>query len=230
MTARCFVILEKTLDYTFNNKELLTQALIHSSYANEHKNTVDNERLEFLGDAVLELAISEYIYLKYPTLPEGEMTRLRASVVCEGTLAKHAMELDLGSNMLMGRGEERNGGRSRESILSDAVEAVIAAIYLDGGYQQSRKFILRLLGGEIDHMSKNFWKNDCKTYLQELLQKDSRLPIEYNVIDEKGPDHDKVFVVELRHGNKLLSRGEGHSKKEAEQNAALHALETMNIS
>lgn len=217
---------EENIKYQFHKKELLTLAFTHSSYANEHKKgkNENNERLEFLGDAVLDLVISKYIYNAFPEMPEGELTKLRAGVVCEPTIAKKAVELDLGSYLLLGKGEESTGGRKRDSILADAFEAVIGAIYLDGGMEEVQKYILDIMTEEIDKMKKSFRTMDCKTHLQEVIQKHSKNPISYEIIEEKGPDHDKIFVAEVCHENKVLGKGEGKSKKEAEQSAAYDAL------
>lgn len=218
--------MEKYIDYKFKNKNILDVALTHSSYAHESKdlNTENNERLEFLGDAVLELVVSSFIFKEFLELPEGELTKLRASVVCEGMLAQKARNINLGDFLKLGKGEEITGGRHRESILADAFEAVIGAVFLDGGFQEAEKFILYNMKQDILNMRNNFKLNDCKTYLQELIQKTSKEPIEYTIIDEIGPAHEKSFVVQVMHSNKVLGKGFGRSKKEAEQNAALNAI------
>ena len=220
---------EKRINYTFNDKDKIKLAFTHSSYANEHKNFVseNNERLEFLGDAVLDMIVSEYIYKKFPKMPEGELTKLRAGVVCEGSLAKIAREFEFGKYLLLGKGEESTGGRNRDSILADAFEVVIGVICLDGGIESAGKYIMSFMEKVIDDMKISFRTLDCKTHLQELIQKNSKSPITYEIIDEKGPDHDKVFIAEVYHDKKTLGCGEGKSKKEAEQNAAFDALEKL---
>ncbi|MDR1704800.1 MAG: ribonuclease III [Clostridiales bacterium] len=222
---------QNVLNYTFKNPGLLVRALTHSSYTNEmnagrHPSPEDNnERLEFLGDAVLELVISEYIYNTYPELTEGEMTKLRASVVCEATLSEAAKALEMGRNMLMGRGEERTGGRGRGSILADCFEALAGAIFTDGGFAPAKDYIMRNLRDIVHERRASFMNSDYKTSLQEAIQRFSKEPLEYTVIDEVGPPHDRVFVVRLTHAGKTLSTGRGRSKKEAEQNCAKKALE-----
>lgn len=220
---------EKTIKYEFKDKSKLKLAFTHSSYANEHKKSKSecNERLEFLGDAVLSLVISEYIYNNFPQMPEGELTKLRASLVCETTLAELSRSLNLGENLLLGKGEEGTGGRTRDSILADAFESVIGAVFLDGGIDEVREYIMRVMKSEIDIMKQNFRTLDCKTSLQEFIQKTSKLSISYSIIDEKGPDHDKLFVSAVSHNGKILGTGEGKSKKEAEQNAAYNALTAL---
>ncbi len=229
MNAFDIEVFEKKINYQFNDKEKIKLAFTHSSYANEHRNTIseNNERLEFLGDAVLDMIVSEYIYKKFPKMPEGELTKLRAGVVCEGSLAKIAREFEFGKYLLLGKGEECTGGRNRDSILADAFEAVIGAICLDGGIDAVGKYIMSFMEKAIDDMKINFRTLDCKTHLQEIIQKNSKNPIVYKIIDEKGPDHDKVFVAEVYHDNNTLGIGEGKSKKEAEQNAAYNALEKI---
>ncbi|MCL2703522.1 MAG: ribonuclease III [Defluviitaleaceae bacterium] len=219
------------LGYMFNDAELLTNALTHSSYINEGTGGkkdppagCNNERLEFLGDAVLELVMSEHIFLTYPELTEGEMTKLRASIVCEPTLSKAARALNMGRAMRMGRGEEQTGGRERGSILADCFEAVAGAVFLDGGFKNARVFIIQSLNELIKERRENFMTSDYKTHLQELVQRDSKEPLEYTVIAEEGPAHDRTFVVELVHAGRKLSTGRGKSKKEAEQNCAKQAI------
>ena len=222
---------EKLINYNFKNPKLLKQAFTHSSFAHEHKmsSLENNERLEFLGDAVLELIISEYLYQNFPDMPEGELTKFRASIVCESSLAKNAMKLDMGKFVLLGKGEENTGGRTRESILADAFEAVIGAIFLDGGHSVAKKFIIDILYESIEQGHDTFKLSDCKTYLQELLQKSSKEVIRYYIVDEYGPDHNKVFVAEVNHSNYILGKGMGKSKKEAEQNAAYNAIKNLEI-
>ena len=205
-------------------------ALTHSSFAHESKgNMENNERFEFLGDAVLELVISSFIFEKFPELPEGELTKLRASVVCEGMLAKKAREMHLGEFLKLGKGEEHTGGRERDSILADAVEAIIGAVFLDSDIERTKKFIINIMGDSIFEMRKTFKMNDCKTYLQEIIQSKSKEPVEYNIIEETGPAHDKFFVVEVIHSGKILGKGTGKNKKEAEQSAAYNAVNKMEV-
>ncbi|MDR2902926.1 MAG: ribonuclease III [Clostridiales bacterium] len=222
-------ILEQKINYPFKTRSLLMQALIHSSYANETKMCplADNERLEFLGDAVLELTVSEYIFNTYPELSEGELTKLRASVVCEPMLAKLARAIDLGGFLKMGRGEDLSGGRNRDSILSDALEALLGAVYKDSSFAEAKALILRLLQPEITRMRGEFKLTDGKTYLQEKLQQTSKAPIEYTVVSENGPDHNKIFVVQVKHGGRTLGTGEGRNKKDAEQKAAVNAIKLL---
>lgn len=214
---------QQVIGYRFQQEGLLVQALTHSSYANEKrmKKLSDNERLEFLGDAVLEIVSSEHLYKSYPDLPEGELTKLRASIVCEPTLAECAKELHLGEYLLLGKGEDHTGGRERKSILSDALEAVIGAVYLDGGFANAKEFILESILKDIMHKRLFF---DSKTILQEFVQGQGMGEIHYELLQENGPDHDKRFTVELRIGNQKFGTGEGHTKKDAEQNVAYSAL------
>lgn len=215
--------LEEQLNYQFKNKELLDMAIRHSSYTNEHhmERQKCNERLEFLGDAVLELLSSEFLYHTYEDYPEGELTKLRASLVCEPTLANDARELSLGSYLLLGKGEDLTGGRKRDSVISDALEAVIGAIYLDGGLLKAREFVQRFVLNDIEH-KKLFY--DSKTILQEMIQGSFHGEISYRLTKEEGPDHDKVFTTEVYVGEKLLGSGTGRTKKAAEQSAAYHAI------
>jgi len=223
--------LEEIIGYSFKSKQTLNHALVHSSYINENKMDplANNERLEFLGDAVLELITSDYIFVNFPEMTEGEMTKLRASVVCESTLSRCARELGFGGFLKMGKGEVANGGRERDSILCDIFEAIIGAIYMDGGIQPAKNFVLSALEADIHSMRGLTWISDCKTHLQEQLQKSSQEPIEYYVIKEEGPDHNKVFTVELAHAGKILAQGSGRNKKEAEQDAARHAIERFDL-
>ena len=216
--------LEKKSGYHFQNPHLLKQAMTHSSYANEHKakGYHDNERLEFLGDAVLEVVSSEFLFRHYPTLPEGDLTKLRASIVCEPTLALCARELDLGDFLLLGKGEEHTGGRKRDSIVSDAMEALIGAIYLDGGFASAKEFVHRFIMTDIEH-KKLFY--DSKTILQEQVQKNWHDgEIAYVLTGEEGPDHDKTFLVDLYVAGEKKSSGKGRTKKAAEQDAAYRCL------
>jgi len=218
--------LEEKLGYKFKDPSLLKAALTHSSYANENKKSkaVSNERLEFLGDSVLGVTVSALIYANNPKMPEGQMTRLRAELVCERSLASLAVTFGLGKCLLLGRGEEKGGGRTRPSILADAVEAVLAAIYLDGGFEPVRKLITEHLTSQAERMQlENF---DYKTALQEVVQEKSGQVISYHTIDESGPDHMKSFTVEVRLNDAFLGRGSGKSKKEAEQTAAKSALQS----
>lgn len=216
--------LENKLGYHFHDRRLLEHALCHSSYANERHwdRLQNNERLEFLGDAVLELATSEFLYQNYPTMPEGEATRTRASIVCEQTLALCARDLGLGEWLRLGKGEELTGGRDRDSITSDAMEALLGAIYLDGGFANAKEFVHHFILNDIEH-KKLFY--DSKTILQEIVQSDYKgKEIEYVLTGEIGPDHDKKFVVSLVVGDKTLGEGTGRTKKAAEQEAAYRAI------
>ena len=221
--------LEKKINYHFKNKELLTEALTHSSYANEHKkmHLKYNERLEFLGDAVLSISVSDYIFKNCPDYPEGDLTKLRASLVCEKSLFVFAKEINLGKYILLSNGEKKGGGAERPSILSDAFEALIAAIYLDGGMKEASKFVLSFVIPEIKNHSANFAFKDYKTKLQEIIQKNPGEKINYVLVDESGPDHNKHFVVEVHLNSNVIGKGGGRSKKEAEQQAAREALELM---
>ena len=220
------VELQTCIGYSFQNKTILLEALTHSSFANEwkQKKIPDNERLEFLGDSVLSLIISHYIFTAYLQLPEGELTKVRANVVCESSLAKKARRIDLGKHLLLGRGEEASGGRQRESILADGLEALIAAIYLDGGYHQAHSFVIDNFNDLIDQAVSGNLMSDYKTHLQEIHQSYSQERIEYLVTGEEGPDHNKTFYVEVRAGSQILGRGKGKNKKEAEQMAAKTAI------
>jgi ribonuclease-3 len=221
--------LEAKIHYTFRDKGKLLMALTHSSYANEkkHEGLESNERLEFLGDAVLNIITSEYIYGRYPELSEGEMTKTRASIVCEASLVKYAKKIMLGDYLFLGKGEENSGGRNRASILSDAFEALIGAIYLDGGFKETRNFLFGVMNDILGDFRGNAAFVDYKTQFQELVQKKSDQGISYEVLYEKGPDHNKVFGVQVLVGNKVLGVGKGHSKKEAEQSAARNALDKI---
>ena len=218
--------LEKNLDYTFKNKDLLKQALTHSSYANE-AHTQSNERLEFLGDSVLSLVVSDHIYTRFNT-PEGALTKLRASLVCEASLYEFAKELELGKFVLLGKGEQQYRGNERPSMLADAFEAVLAAIYLDGGMEPAKKLVLRFVKEDLIHTERITFK-DYKTKLQEVIQKNPEEHLEYVLVDEKGPDHAKEFTVELRLNSNVIAQGIGKSKKSAEQNAACEALKLMGL-
>ena len=219
--------LEEKIGYSFKNRDLLTTALTHSSYTNERHDRLDcYERLEFLGDSILGVVTAEFLYRHEPKLPEGRMTRLRAELVCEVSLHKVALSLGLGRYMRLGRGEERTGGRERTSILADMVEAIIAAIYLDSGMEEAKKFIMDkvLKDAEITDQHRSA---DYKTALQELIQRDSESRIEYELMGESGPDHDKRFTFCVKVNGAVAGEGTGRTKKEAEQLAAQKALEEL---
>ena len=218
--------LENELGYTFQNPALLDRALTHSSYANEREALGDNERLEFLGDSVLGFITAEYLFSEHKGVPEGELTRLRAYAVCEKSLDVYAREIGLGDYLLLGKGEERTGGRERASVLSDAFEAVIAAVYLDGGMEPAKKFVLRFVRPYVE--AKPVFK-DYKTMLQEVTQKNPGETLEYVLVSESGPDHDKHFEVEVHLNSNVIGRGSGPSKKKAEQDAAREALALMGL-
>ena len=219
--------LEVAIGYRFQNITVLQNALTHSSYANErwHDSLKCNERLEFLGDAVLGMVVAEHLYCNYPDRPEGELTRMRADMVCETALAAAANKVELGKHMLLGNGEEQGGGRTRPSILADAFESVIAAAFLDGGMAAAKSIIERFILTNVP--VKKLQNQDYKTELQELVQKKRNQTITYELVSESGPDHDKSFTVELRLNGKVVGRGTGSSKKRAEQDAARAALETL---
>ena len=214
---------EKKIGYTFRDKKLLRQALTHSSFANEKRlnKLSNNERLEFLGDAVLELTSSEYLFHEHEKMPEGDLTKLRASLVCESTLALCARELALGEYILLGKGEAATGGRERESILSDAMEALIGAIYLDGGLTSAKEFIGRYILSDMEHKKLFF---DSKTILQEIVQSEYKKQLCYELLSEEGPDHNKKFTVLAHMEGTPLAQGVGRKKKAAEQNAAYHSI------
>ena len=215
--------LEKTVGYTFQDPKLLELALTHSSYAHEHYagKRHDNERLEFLGDAVLELVSSDYLFHNYNEYPEGELTKIRASIVCEQSLAMCAEAISLGKYLRLGNGEDSTGGRLRASITSDAMEALIGAIYLDGGMQPAKAFIDRFILSDLED-KRLFY--DSKSNLQELIQGKLKKEFEYRLLEESGPEHDKTFVVEIDMEGECLGRGQGRTKKAAEQQAAYEAL------
>ena len=218
--------LEECIEYKFNNRDLLNNALTHSSYANEAKDkrVCDNERLEFLGDSVLGLITTTYLYKKHPNVMEGELTRMRANLVCEGSLCESARKIELGRYLFLGKGEDSGGGRERDSILADAFEALIGAMYLDSGFEAASKFVHKFVlekeGGAI---------SDYKTTLQEIVQKNHGEQLSYRLLGADGPDHAKNFRVEVLLNSNVIGRGEGHSKKEAEQRAAREALELMGL-
>ncbi len=213
---------QKSIGYSFNNVALLKNALTHSSYANEVriKKIEDNERLEFLGDAVLELTSSEYIFNNYTGMSEGKMTKLRASIVCEPTLALCARQFGLDKYIMLGKGEENTGGRRRDSIVSDACEALIGAIYLDGGFANAKEFIMRFILNDLDNKQLFF---DSKTILQEVVQARG-MEVVYTLISEDGPEHSKVFTVKATVDGLFDTTGSGQNKKSAQQNAAYNAL------
>lgn len=214
---------QQKIGYQFQDEKLLTQALTHSSYANEKhmKKLSDNERLEFLGDAVLEIISSDFLYKNYPDKPEGELTKLRASIVCEPTLALCTKDIELGNYLRLGKGEDQTGGRGRKSILSDALEAVIGAIYLDGGFANAKEFVLKYILTDIEHKQLFY---DSKTILQEIVQAHFKEELSYHLVGEEGPDHDKTFQVELQIGEQVYGIGKGRTKKSAEQEAAYKTI------
>jgi len=219
---------EQRIGYVFHDKTLLTRALTHTSYANESKDKSlgHNERLEFLGDSVLSLTVARALFERYPKLPEGELTRIRAALVCEKTLFLMAQEIDLGSFLFLGKGEDASGGRSRPSVLSDAYEAVIAAVYLDGGMEEAARFILpRFERHMANHV--NDIPHDYKSELQELVQQNPGERISYVIVSQSGPDHNKTFTVEAHLNSNSIGSGTAPSKKEAEQLAAKEALRLM---
>ena len=219
--------LQQKIGYQFRNPALLQQALTHSSYANEgKKHGKNNERLEFLGDSVLSVIVAKHLFLTYKNIPEGELTKLRASLVCEKALDVFAARLSLGDYLKLGRGEEMTGGRQRPSILADAFEAVIAALYLDGGYEVAQKSVLSFIPKDLDiHQVGQL--ADYKTALQEIIQQNREEKVEYQMEAERGPDHAKVFTAVVLLNSNIIGRGEGSSKKQAEQNAAREALRLM---
>ncbi|SMP47035.1 ribonuclease III [Anoxynatronum buryatiense] len=227
--------LQQRIGYSFKKESILMEAMTHSSFANEwkHRRMRDNERLEFLGDSVLGLIISHYIFETYHHLPEGELTKVRANVVCEASLALKARRINIGSYLLLGRGEEASGGRDRESILADGLESLIAAIYLDGGFEIARAFVLNNFHDLIDLAANGDLMTDYKTKLQEIWQGgqqgSTQERIEYCVVDEQGPDHNKTFFIEVRVGNQTLGAGQGKNKKEAEQRAAKSAINFLEM-
>ncbi len=221
--------LEEKLGYTFHNRELLKGALYHSSYANEHRELgiESNERLEFLGDAVLGLVTAEDLFRKHPDLPEGDLTRIRAALVCEESLHETAQSLDLGAYLKLGRGEESGGGRQRPSILADATESVFAAVYLDGGMEEARRIIHRVLLDREQEEVVEERRRDYKTVLQEFVQRRANQELRYQMVGSSGPDHAKVFEACVTINGEEVGRGTGHSKKEAEQAAARSALKAL---
>lgn len=215
--------LQQKIDYQFKDENLLFTAVTHSSYANEHKlhKIHHNERLEFLGDAVLEIVSSDFLFKNFPDMAEGQMSKKRASLVCEPTLAYCARQIGLGKYLMLGKGEDMGGGRNRDSILSDALEAVIGSIYLDGGLNKASKFIMTHVLNDIEHKA---MFQDSKTILQEILQKNHRDPITYEVVDMKGPEHNRMFVMRVKLGDAVIGQGSGRTKQAAGQEAAYHAI------
>lgn len=218
--------LEEKIGYSFKNKSYLQTALTHSSYANEQREPEYNERLEFLGDAVLSLVVSNYLFKNYTTEKEGTLSKMRASLVCEKALCRYSTSLGIGEYILLGHGELSSGGRTRPSILADVFEAIIAAIYLDSGISQAEKFILSFIIPELSRPLQPAFK-DYKTILQEIIQQNNEEELTYNLVSETGPDHDKHFVVEVRLNSNVVGKGGGRSKKEAEQRAACEALKLL---
>lgn len=228
--SRNYEELEQTIGYAFNNKSFLKQALIHKSYTNEsgskHPNIDCNERLEFLGDSVLSLVVSSYLYDKYPMLPEGDLSRIRSCTVSEEPLAGFASQIELGEYLRLGKGEEKSNGKNKPSITSSAFEALIAAIYLDSDIESARSFILRFA---IPHIEKIEHIIDSKTALQQVVQQDSDAILEYVLISEEGPAHARSFAMEARLNGNVIGKGKGKSKREAEQSAAKEALRLFGI-
>lgn len=218
---------QNKIGYVFKNPKILQTALTHSSYSNEGNNEgKNNERLEFLGDSVLSLIVAERLYKLFPQKTEGELTKIRASLVCDRSLSGFAEKIDLGNHLLMGKGEEASGGRKRPSNLENAFEALVGAVYLDGGFEEARKLVLSFLPEQID-MTNIDRLRDYKTRLQEIIQQNPEEKLTYVLVSESGPDHDKQFVSEARLNSNVIGKGEGKSKKQAEQNAAKQALELM---
>lgn len=219
--------LERDLGYVFNKKDFLITALTHSSYANENKLGIinSNERLEFLGDAVLNLILSQYLYKKYPHYPEGELTKIRAQVVCESSLSYVSRKIKVGEYLLLGKGEEATGGRNRDSILADTAEAIIGAVYMDSDFEETNNHLLNKFEENIvKAVANGDLFSDYKTELQEKYQRKSNGNIEYKIFKEEGPEHDKLFFINVILNNKILGKGKGRNKKEAEQMAAKEAL------
>ena len=219
--------LEEAIGYRFSNITLLQNALTHSSYANErwHDSLKSNERLEFLGDSILGMVVAEYLYKQFPNRPEGELTRMRADMVCETSLAAIAAKIGLGRHLLLGHGEEQGGGRKRPSILADAVESVIAASFIDGGMEAAERFIRHFVLCNVPVA--RLQNVDYKTGLQELVQQKKNQVLSYRLVDQSGPDHDKTFTVEVSLNDQVVGKGSGSSKKRAEQDAARAAMEVL---
>ncbi|WP_035290677.1 ribonuclease III [Clostridium sp. KNHs214] len=221
--------LQQKIGFDFQNKNLLDVALTHSSYANHKKNAKYNERLEFLGDAVLELVISDFLFKKYKEKSEGELTKTRAMIVCENSLHSIAKKWDIGKYINMSKGEEMTGGRTRVSILADCIEAIIAAVYLEEGFEEVKKFVLINFKENIHKALNNQIIMDHKTKLQEIMQQQGEVNIEYNLLRYEGPPHRRKFYIEVYINGKSFGKGEGYSKKEAEQNAAKEALNNLEV-
>ena len=221
--------LEKKLNYTFRNQELLREALNHSSYANEHRSQGlgSNERLEFLGDSVLGVTVADFLYRHFPDMPEGDLSKLRSSLVCTQSLSDFARQISLGDYLFLGKGESNTGGADRSSILENAFEALIAAVYLDGGMENAEKFVLAFLSPAVETHHINF--KDYKTTLQEVVQQNPDENVNYVLVGESGPDHNKVFEVEVHLNSNVIGKGKGRSKKSAEQEAAKEALKLMGV-
>lgn len=226
MIHKSYTLLEESIGYVFNDKNLLKRALTHSSYANEQRinKLGDYERLEFLGDAVLELVSSEFFYHQFPNLPEGQLTKKRSSHVCEPALAYCARDFELEQYIMLGKGEEMTGGRNRDSIISDVCEALIGAMYLDGGITPAHDFIHKYILSDLENKTLFF---DSKSILQEMVQADNHSTLEYKLIGENGPDHDKEFTVQVFVGGKATGTGVGKTKKAAEQKAAYEAIKSL---
>lgn len=224
-----FCEFEKKIGYDFKNKDLLRHALSHTSYINEHKKekSESNERLEFLGDAIVDMVVSDYLYRLDSKMSEGVLTKLRACVVCEGSFARVASKMDYGSYLLLGKGEEATGGRQRSSVLADAFEAVVAAMYLDSGIETVSEWIISKLKGEIELAMQGHLTKDYKTLLQEAVQKGVHGRVTYDIVDEYGPDHAKTFCAEVFIDGERMASGSGTSKKDAEQAAASAALKLV---
>ncbi len=221
---------EKSLNLNFENKLLIQRALTHKSFPNENRrlNLKDNERLEFLGDSVLSLSVSTYIFNKFSDLPEGELAKMRAVIVSAPILAEVAKRIELGQHLFLGKGEEMTGGRERDSILADTMEAIFGALYLDQGFMAASDLILNLLKIDIINVAEGNHIQDYKTMLQEVIQENGNIRPEYEVVDEEGPDHNKTFIVAVKLNEDNLGSGQGSSKKEAEQEAAKVALDKLN--
>ena len=234
MTPLSISELENSIGYRFTNPDLLINALTHSSYANEAtskgENAKSNERLEFLGDSVLSLVVSRYLFEEYPELPEGELSKIRAQTVCEKTLAAFARQISLGEYLLLGHGERQNKGNERDSILSDAFEALLAAIFLDGGFPPVKSFLLPFASAQIHETVKSRHTTDYKTMLQQIVQQVNGVVLDYCIVNETGPAHKRVFEVEARLDGNVIGKGKGFSKREAEQNAAKEGLSYFGVS
>ncbi len=219
--------MNKNFNYQFRDKKIFETAMTHSSFANEQKNVESNERLEFLGDAILGVVCAEYLYKKHPEMPEGELTKHRAAIVCEKSLYEVGIDIGIDESIILGKGEKANGGRTRHSIIADAVEALLAGIYIDGGMECATEFAMSFIPKR-ETLSLNGQSfKDYKTILQEIVQKNRQEVLSYQLVHEEGPDHNKVFTVEILLNSNVFAQGVGKSKKEAEQMAAKQALELM---